>query len=99
MRALAVKRGDTFQATCTDSHGDLTGITVEAEIWTGNRTRRSLTVEMVDILTGVYTLTATGEETVSWPLGAVKCDLLYSGAGIVAHSNTFEIFVSERVTR
>lgn len=99
MSVLAIKRGDTFQATCTDSFGDLTGISVEAEIWTGLNSRRPLTVEMIDIASGIYTLHAGDDETVKWPLGAVKCDLQYSGAGIVAHSNTFEIFVSERVTR
>ena len=94
-----IKRGDSFEWLFADNvEGGLEGITITAAVRTTGRAVRSLTVEEVDLAAGEYQVSASAEETENWPTGYLPCDLKYSSGGVVGHSETFNIYVTERIT-
>lgn len=99
MAVIKIKGGDTLSLVCTDSSGDLTGINIAASILVSPDVRRKLTVEETDMANGIYTIIASGTETASWPNGSLPCDIKYSAAGVISHSQNFEIYKSQEVTQ
>lgn len=95
---LQIKNGETLSFQCTDSDTDLTGYTVTSQVF--NRGwRESLTVTIDDAANGVFTLSATAEDTACWPVGSLSCDIKYTDdSDYVTYSETFQIVVQQRIT-
>lgn len=98
MAAAKIKNGETLSLRCTDSATDLTDITVTSRVC--NRGwGQDLTVTINDAANGVFTLSATAEDTANWPVGSLDCDFKYTDSSdVVSYSETFNIVVQQRIT-
>ena len=104
MAVIEFKRGDTFtlQGQVKDSEGtpiDITGWSIRSHIRKGSELVIVLTVTFIDVLTGVYQLSATPEDTSLFPVGQLVCDIEYTtAAGQVMSTETFEITCTKDIT-
>lgn len=94
--AKHLKPGDSFELGASDDSGDLTGTEIESAVKNGDFYYR-LTVTPGDLTKGEYTLSA--EDTSSWPVGWLDCDIKYTAAGVVSRTQTFRVYVDEKVTK
>jgi hypothetical protein len=103
MNQIQFKRGDTFLLTCTYKvNGVATSV---ASLTIDSQIRNNVKVLVQDLIvykqisTGVFTLSATAEETADWPVSVLRCDVQFSENGIVKSTDTFAISVIEDITK
>jgi hypothetical protein len=111
MSAITIKAGDTFSLPMTWESGgapvDLTGYAIASQV----RRRSDTSAETpVDELTceadadqatnpGQFVVSATATMTASWPVAVLDCDVRFTSASGVVHTDTFEIQVARAITR
>ena len=103
MNRIEFKRGDTFLLTCTykvdDVASNIDDIDIDSQIRNNVKSLiQDLTVTKL-AETGVFTLSATAEETSDWPITALRCDVQFSEDGEVKSTQTFYITVIEDITK
>jgi len=103
MNQIRFKRGDTFTLTCTykvdNAATSVTSIDIASQIRNNlSNLIQDLTVTKIN-QTGVFTLSATSEETELWPISVLRCDIQFSENGIVKSTQTFSISVVEDITK
>ncbi len=98
---LQCKRGDSFLLTCAYLvDGEPAALpAIRAQVRTpAGKLAQELEVTQSDDL-GVYTLSAGGDQTQSWPVGVLVCDIQYGDSpGDTYSTPTFEILVKQDVT-
>lgn len=103
MAQIKFKRGDTFSLACTykvdGTPASVSSLTIESQI----RNSRNLLIQDLNVTkhldTGKFTLTSPSEETSTWPISVLQCDIQFSENGIVRSTQTFDISVVEEVTK
>ena len=98
------KRGDTFSLACTYKQGgvpfDITYIDIKSQIREATVLVTELNVTKANQSTnpGVFILTPAQDETVSWPLGNLICDIQFTESGVIRSTETFYVAIIEQVT-
>lgn len=107
MAQIYHKRGDTFSLSCvwndaTETPVDLSGYTILSQVRTDTYVD-NLVVTVTDAVNGEFTVTRAAPFTALWPLtnyqSNLLCDIEFSIGGVVVSSETFEIIVSQDITR
>lgn len=107
MSQIYHKRGDTFSLTCVwrDSLGtpiNISGYTIASQVRTDTFVD-TLVITVTDAVNGAFTVTKAAPFTALWPLtsyqSSLLCDIEFSIGGVVVSSETFEIVVSQDITR
>lgn len=103
MNQIQFKRGDTFLLTCTYKDGGVATSVASLDIDSQIRNNLKALVQELTVTksqnTGVFTLSATAEETADWPVSVLRCDVQFSEDGEVKSTQTFYITVVEDITK
>lgn len=97
------KRGDTMLLTVTYKvdgvAADISTIDIASQVRTLNGSL--IATMVVDKLetTGQFTLTPDVQDTSTWPLGNLLCDIEFTQSGNIRSTETFGIIVVEEITK
>ena len=101
---INLKRGDTFiiqvQVKQDSTPIDITGWTVKSQLKKGSTLIETLTFTAVDLINGIYKLSATAAKTELWPISVLDCDIQYTtGTPQVISTDTFQVNVIKDITQ
>lgn len=92
---FSLKPSETLSWSVVDDSGDISGATIEAALAAADF-YYPLTVTPIDLTLGQYELSANN--TSSFPIGTLSCDIRYTVGSIVTFTETFYVEVVEGIT-